>query len=311
MNLALNTFRPKPAIFSRPGLESIVYAETQKTDLHDPHLSGNVSASGVIIGEENYQRVGTSEPLVEWQEAVRTKSIATLEALRQDMHLDDIGMVRPVHGADLLDMDEHLYDNSYRVPLENRLTSDAAISTKKGAGIATAPADCMVDSTVYVEKALKGIAPIAVAQKHSGFRGTLSEMIPLNIERLEQRGLMARNALVHLSPHARRFQLDEEETEIAYDLIGKAGKKERQLYLRNMVPGIQDRPVIHMTRIATQQLLNAGVHPNNISIDPRDTTTDPRLFSHYNALNLTDPEGRQNTPNGRFAVAIGMRYNRQ
>ncbi len=300
MSSAPKPFGTKPAIFSRPGLESIVYAETQKTDLRDPHLSGNVSASAVIIGEENYQRIGTSEPLDEWQESVRNNTVATVEALRLGLQLDDIAMVRPVHGVDLLDMDEHQSDNSYRVPLEARLTSDAAVSTKKGIGLGTAPADCIVDSTVYVDKTLNTMAPIAVAQKHSGFRGTLSEMIPTNIELLEQRGLMARNALVHLSPHARRFQLDEDETEIAYDLIGKAGKKERQLYLRNMTPGIQGRPIIHMTRIATQQLLSAGVHPNNISIDPRDTTTDPRLFSHYNSVNLE-------VPNGRFLASIGMR----
>ena len=83
--------RITPAIFDRPGLEGLVYAETRRKNTTSDVLSGNIGPSPVILGEENYLRSGSELTHAEWKQVQLARVVARLENARRDFGLTDIG----------------------------------------------------------------------------------------------------------------------------------------------------------------------------------------------------------------------------
>ncbi len=281
----------KPAVFERPGLESLVYAETRRKNAISDVLSGNVGPSPLIVGEENYLRSGSELSHGEWKKIQLARAAARLENARQAFGLTDIGYMRVAHGNELINLDKRMANVSIDTPFSERSVADASISTKDGFGSLYAPADCGV-----VTYAFEGAE--AIGQAHVGIRGAVNAIIPRTLARATAMGHDTSRAVAYIAPHAHRYQMNRSEADDVYEIVADQDDETKREFLQNIQLGINGHPIMDISGIMHQQLVRGGINPDNIQISEDTTLGNRTLYSHQDALTT-------GVVNGRFGVLVG------
>lgn len=283
--------RIKPAIFDRPGLEGLIYAETRRKNAASDNLSGNVGPSPMILGEENYLRSGSELSHGEWKQLQLARVAARLENARQTFGLTDIGYMRVTHGSDLINLDKRMASVSIDTPFSDRAVADASILTEEGLGSLYAPADCGV--VTYVFPGAEGLG-----QAHVGIRGAANAIIPRTLARAAAMGHDTAGAVAYIAPHAHRYQMDKTEAEDVYAIIADQDTDTKREFLQNIELGPNGHPIMDISNIMRQQLVRGGLDPENIQISPANTLGDRTLYSHQDSI-------AAGVVNGRFGVLAG------
>lgn len=263
----------KPAVFK--DLDWVAYAETSR-EPHDP-LGGNLTDRPQILNEANYELIQPGIPYDIWLEreahAVHERDVR----LRSALGLVSIGYPHPIHGVNTVLFNESaVADLSLQTPPSDRLQADAIATQRPGFGVSISPADCIVMSVA-------DMAQRSVGQIHTGYVGLEKQTIDSAFSQLNE--LDPSTSRVYISAHARQFPLH-------------GAVLERFLLNRTLNRFIDDDNMLHMADLAIHQLIHAGVPEDNIQVDPRDTFTDPSLFSFRMRA--------QKGADGRNGIAIGI-----
>lgn len=268
----------KPAIFDRPSLDWLAYAETRR--LYGGS-SGNLSDRPTSMNNEGYQISGSSLSYDEWLSReiadVKFRHSLLLEALS----LTDIAYPNPVHKTDLLTVSDSVDSTSITVDAHIRASADAALVTVPGIASAITPADCPVINLVDEKEKM-------TLQIHAGYQGLGAEVVK---KVFKQAGITnGKNLLAYISPFAI------EGFEVYGDVLDSLSTN----------PSTEDFVFQHSSKYffdlggaAKQQLITAGVEETNIQVSTEDTLSQDTLFSYRNRV--------QKGTAGRNGVVLGIR----
>ena len=184
-----------------------------------------------------------------------------------------LAVPKQVHGDTILELSD-------TYTFESRPEGDALIADEPGWLIGAAVADC-------VAVLLYDPAHHAIAAVHSGWRGSAQNIVGKTVQALnEHYHSETADLYTFVSPAPAQEEFEVERTVVSdrfepkYSTPGASGKA-----------WFDNKAVVH------DQLLDAGIPPNQIEIDPRSTISDPRLHSAR----------RDGEQSGRMIVAIGLR----
>lgn len=265
----------KPTIFH--DLDWVSYGETGRHP--DSPMAGNFTDRPEVLNLENYNLIRPDASFDDWREQERQAFLGGDAAMRRHLGLDVIAHPYPVHGVDMIELNDPVQMAQFSAQSlpEFRPRVDAATTHTPGYGVAIAPADCLVLSVANPSER-------AVGQIHAGYIGLANEIIQRTFRVSED--IRPNTSLVHISAHAHALPLFGEVLDRFRDDAG----------LRKH---LDDEGRLHMASLAVQQLCEVGVKPENISTDPRNTMTDPTLFSHR----VRQEKGA----NGRNGTVIGIK----
>lgn len=288
MNTEFNAATPD--IFKQPGLEWFRYAETRRDG--STALAGNMSDDPRVLNEANHALIQPDMSFEDWVTIEKQATDGRITALSNLLGVSKIGRVRPAHDTNFINLDTDMDKTSTLTPVTDRPFVDATALTTPGSASMIAPADCIVATVVYPSERV-------VAQIHAGIRGLPRHIIPQVLQQLAETGADPREALVYVGPHAQGgFQMNAQEEKEIEEIANRGGdplKQELHSFLRD---GEQGLPVMDLTQYAVEQLTKAGIQSDHIQISPKDTLTDPQLFSDLNQ--------RHKGANGRFGIIAGI-----
>lgn len=273
-----------PEIFQ--GL-AVRYGETRRDPTSPRYMSGNSTESEAIIGHAyNTYSLDANDDIQAWTAERLAEARIRVEHMRRLLGFQaGLALARPVHETGLIDADTSFDTIRNELPLNSRAPGDAIVTRTPERGSMYNPADCILANVAYYN-----VNAIATAQIHAGWKGLRDDIIGKTLYELNKTGLTPSKAIVYISPHARSFTLYGSSLESLRD----AGLRDYLDMTRSPI-----EPIFNMTRLAQDQLENAGVKFIDVSED--DSMTDPTLYSHY--LHRHDPQA----PVGRNGVAFGLR----
>lgn len=187
-------------------------------------------------------------------------------------------VMSPEHGDIIKDIDDYKTEFNFttygNIKLAKTKDKCDAIITEYNLPIGIFPADCECVALIDEKKGIKSLV-------HSGWRGTLLEIVPKSITEMVRRGSKASDILVIMGP-----SISKENFEIGEDVIGDfreyLRKKEiSEEYLINYDSGTK-RYRIDINGIIIKQLFERGICSNNI------------LFNEWDTFSHKDGEGRYN-----------------
>jgi|GEM_PF-5598271 len=267
----------QPEIFKAAAVErhGIVYAETRRTD--ESSMAGNLSEQEywgdipLVISQKNYERSGSGLSFEEWAEDVRAKAHILGHTLESYLGLRAIGFPSPVHGTDLINLDDEMDSVRIDVAFPARPTADATLVTKNGYGTSFTPADCAVSNVVDVKTG-------AIMQIHTGYvglgKGTIASALNAARDYVDPA-----HSLVYVSPHAQAGYVINQVNNVLYDRFMA------DPFLKDFVAMDADGQATLSLREPTHaRLVEAGFKEENIQISTDNTLTDETLFSQSNFL---------------------------
>lgn len=184
----------------------------------------------------------------------------------------------PEHGDVIKDIDDYQTEFEFAtygtVKLARPKDKCDAIITEYDFPIGIFPADCECVALIDEKKGIKSLV-------HSGWRGTLSEILPKTINEMLRRGSKVSDILVIMGP-----SISKENFEIGEDVIGDFKEYLRkngilEEYLISYDSEIQ-KYHIDVNGIIIKQLFKVGININNI------------LFNEWDTFSYKDGEGRYN-----------------
>lgn len=187
-------------------------------------------------------------------------------------------IMSPEHGDVIKDIDD--YENEFdfstygAVKLARPKDKCDAIITEYDLPIGIFPADCECVALIDKKKGIKSLV-------HSGWRGTLLQIVPKTISEMLRRGSEVSDILVIMGP-----SISKENFEIGEDIIGDFKEYLRkngilEEYLISYDSGIQKYHV-DVNGIIIKQLFEIGININNI------------IFNEYDTFSSIDEEGKYN-----------------
>lgn len=164
------------------------------------------------------------------------------------------------------------------------IIAEALITREKGLALFLMTADCL--PTAYYDPKKE-----VVALAHLGRKPTERKLAAKVVRKM-----------------AEEFETDPRDVVV---LIGPGIHKDSYIFMNpqqkqfaEWQPFLEETPSgetkIDLVGFNRDQLLRAGVLPQNIVIDPNDTAQSPRFYSHYRSLRTGEPEGR-------FATVFGLK----
>ncbi|MFB0918446.1 MAG: polyphenol oxidase family protein [Clostridiaceae bacterium] len=184
--------------------------------------------------------------------------------------VENLYIMRQVHGADISDTSDFKAngDNMYLLD-DYKVTKgiDGMITNKKGSAISVTVADC-VPLVIY--------DPVnsAIANLHSGWKGTLLEIGKNGLELLNRKyGTKAEDCHVLLGPH-----IGSEDFEVTKELAIRFKEKFGEVYLSRKD---ETHWTIDLSSIIADMFKKLGVNPENIYASEESTFSNSLLYHSY------------------------------
>lgn len=181
---------------------------------------------------------------------------------------DDIALARQVHGTTVKVVDKPgIYDQV-----------DGLVTSQAGLTIGIQVADC---AAILLADERAGVA----GAFHAGWRGAADQIVPAGLKVMESEGATISDLKVYVSPciSVSHFEVGEE-VSVRFPASCR-------------LEGNGEKPRVDLKKALELQLLDAGVNPSNIEIDPNCTYADTALYSYR----------REGTGSGRMLAAIQLK----
>lgn len=268
----------KPAIFDRPSLDWVAYAETRRTG---PGMNGNFSDRPTTINPTNHALTGSNEDYEVWAAHETEKVRQKYEEVLSKTALDHIALPNPVHKTDLFITRRDDRSAHIELPAIDRVNADAILVTEPGIGSGVTPADCPVINLVNTMER-------STLQIHAGYRGINSGIVRKVFNELAVAN--PEHYLAYISPYATKGfavhgpvleSLTENPTVAPF--VYKDG----------------DNHYIDMGGALKRQLMNEGIPEDNIEISRENTLANPSLFSYRNKI--------EKGADGRNGIILGIK----
>lgn len=159
---------------------------------------------------------------------------------------------------------------------ESSVTAEALMTAGPDVALFLLTADCLPISYHDPERGV-------IALAHLGWRPSALGLAAKVVREMTRvYGSDPRDIRVHVGPgiHTASY---------AFDTLEQAAAPEWQPFILQDEIG---KWHIDLVGLNVAQLEAAGIMPEHISADPRDTAADPHFFSHYRAARTGEPEGR-------------------
>lgn len=284
----------KPAIFKREELKGLVYYESRRSRPDIDVLSGNISTTDAVLGEENYLRSESTLEYTAWRQ-IQLGNVATrLKHVRSEADIEAIGYMRTDNDLNLINLDRDMHTVSIDTPFAGHATSSASILTRDGFGSLYAASDFAVATLAF--PGYRGAG--AVIQTHVSPNSAVSGLIPRTLERATAIGIDVSDGYGYIGPHLGKYQLDKIEAEEVYEAVSQQDDTMRKDFLQNITLGESGHPILDIDGIIQQQLVRSGIAPVNIQISKTSTAGNRNLFSRKDHTSLRQV-------NGKFGVLAG------
>lgn len=181
---------------------------------------------------------------------------------------DEIALARQVHGTKVKVVDKPgIYDQV-----------DGLVTSQIGLTIGIQVADC---AAILIADERAGVA----GAFHAGWRGAADQIVPAGLKVMESEGATISDLKVYVGPgiSVSHFEVGEE-VSVRFP---ESCRLERS----------GEKPRVDLRKALELQLLDAGVNPSNVEIDPNCTYADHTLYSYR----------REGTGSGRMLAAIQLK----
>lgn len=284
-----------PEIFNSAAVQKhgVVYAETRR-DVSAPseELSGSMSVQEyagdipLVISQKNYERSGSTLRYEAWANTIAPR-VATYDAfIKHELGLRVIGYPNPVHGFDLLDLEQAMASADITTPFPERPRADVSVVKSLGYASCFAPADCPISNVVDTRSG-------TLVQIHTGYAGHEKGTIAKALTQLSD-VIDVAQSVVYVSPHAKEgFVINQLNN-------GLVERFEANPVMKPFLVKRKNGNVEYDLSEATKQhLIDAGIPEANIQISPDNSITDPTLYSQSRFLTRGT--------NGRNGMFLGKR----
>lgn len=184
----------------------------------------------------------------------------------------DLAFPDLAHGDEIIEVTPG-YDQA------ERPNADAYLTAQHGRLIGVGVADC-------VAILLYDSVHQAVAAIHSGWRGTVAEIVPKTIQRMSE--------LYQTEPASLYAWMSPAPDRLEYEVGHEVSRRFDGRYITKKS---KDKDWLDNRLAVQDQLLAAGVPPDQLAVDPRSTIADLHLHSHR----------RDGDKAGRMLAVIGLR----
>ena len=280
MNIVSDIRAFTPEVFNNPVVRKhgVVYAETRR-DPSAPleELSGSMSVqeySGdipLVLSQKNYERTGTLLSFDEWTKRVEAQVRFYDDILKQGLGLYAIGYPNPVHGTDLIRLDDAIDKVNIDTPFVDRPQADAAVLTKEGTASVIAPADCVVANSIDVRTG-------TLLQTHAGYAGIGKNIVSRVFGEVED-VFDPKQSVSYISPHAQEGYVINQQNNVLVERF--EADPNLQPFLVYKENGDVE---LSLGEAFKAQLIEAGIPEANIEISPDNNLTDSTLYSQSRFL---------------------------